>query len=292
MYLYVLKLIFPALKENKKNTAIVTIGTLSLIGLSVAFNKWRSFFYDKIQAYDAHSVYLGLLYFSVLAIAFVFIAGITVYYQRYLEFGCRQFLFNKYISRIDSGVNNVEQIVQEDTIRISQNTLALLKATLDASIRLPVFLFILASTAKLWMVAVVVIYALGGTFFSRKVARKLIDAEFVQESLEAKLRRDLISTIKEKTELPTLKDIMSNWGELALRNKLLSYYTSFYGQISVIFPFIMLMPMFLDKTITLGVLFATTAAIGEVLSSLSVFIENRDILVNINMQAKRIKTLG
>ena len=292
MYLYVLKLIYPALKENKKNTALVTIGTLLLIGLSVLFNKWRSFFYDEIQAYNASNVYLGLVYFSILAIAYVFIAGLTVYYQRYLEFGCRQFLYNKYVTNIHNDINNIEQIVQEDTIRISQNTIALLKATLDASIRLPVFLFILAATAKLWMVGVVIVYALGGTLGSRKVAQKLIDAEFIQESLEAKLRRDLLGSIKEKSPLPTLKEIMNNWAELALRNKLLSYYTSFYGQISVIFPFIMLIPMFLDKVITLGVLFATTAAIGEVLSSLSVFIDNRSIVVDINMQAKRIKTLG
>jgi len=295
MYIYVIKLLFPALKENKKYTALVTLGTLIMIGLSVAFNKWREFFYNEVQAYNSSKIYLGLGIFTGLALVFVLVYGLTSFYQRYLEFGCRQYLYNKFSrvaqSKHDLGIKVVEQRLQDDSLRISQNALALLKATLDASVRLPVFLFILASTAKVWMVGAVLVYAVIGTVGSRKVAKKLIAAEYYQESLEADLRRGIISSLSTKSELPTLKYIVKNWAELALRQKHLSYFTSFYGQISVIFPFIMLMPLFLNHVIMLGALFATSSAVEQVLSSLSVFVENRDLVVNIAMQSQRLQEI-
>lgn len=295
MYLYTLRLLKPALKENKKLTALVIAGTLIMVGLSVCFNKWREAFYNAIQAYDATKIYYGLGVFTALALVFVFVYGISSFYQRYLEFALRQYLFNKFSAiaqeKHDQGIVALEQRCQDDSLRLSQNALSLLKAVLDSSVRLPVFLFLLYSTAKLWMVGAVIIWAAIGTLGSRKVASKLITAEYFQESLEAKLRRELIQSLQSKLPLPTLKDIIANWQELALRQKYLSYYTSFYGQISVIFPFVMLMPLFLNHTIMLGALFATSSAIEQVLQSLSVFVESRDLVVNINMCGKRLKEL-
>lgn len=295
MYIQALKLLWPAIKENKKYAILVGLGTLSLIGMSVAFNKWRQYFYDKIQAYDTHSIYIGLLAFTILALVFVFIYGLTSFWTRYLEFGCRQYLYNKYAEVGNEihqlGILNVEQRIQDDTNRFSRTAIALLKALLDSTVRLPVFLFILASTAKLWMVGVVLLYATIGTILSRRVASKLVSVEYVQESREATLRKDILQAFSTKSTLPDLKSIMENWKELALRNKYLSYYTSFYSQISVIFPFIMLIPLYLDKSIMLGTLFATSSAIEQVLGSLSVFVESRDLIIDLNMTCRRLKEM-
>lgn len=293
MYFQAIKLILPALFKNKKLTFIVVVGTITLIGLSVAFNKWRQWFYDSVQAYNSHAIYLGLAAFTVLALIYVVVYGLASFYTRHLEFASRQYLYDKFSALIfkahDAGIPNVEQRIQDDSLRFSKTSIALLKAILDSVVRLPVFLLLLAAVAKPWMLVVVLIYAIIGTIMSRKVANKLISAEYYQEGLEATLRRDLLDTLKNKSTVPTLKDIMANWSELALRQKYLSYYTSFYGQISVIFPFIMLMPMFLSKTIMLGTLFATSSAIEQVLGSLSVFVDSRDLVVDLNMTTKRLK---
>ena len=295
MYISALKLLLPALKENKRLTTLVISGTILMITLSVGFNKWRSFFYDNVQKYNEHNIYLGLGIFCILALLFVFIYGLSSYFTRHLEFKTREYLYNK-LSLIaqqkhNSGVQNVEQRIQDDSLRFAKTSIALLKAILDSTVRLPVFLYILAAVAAPWMLLIVLIYAILGTLLSKKVASKLINAEYNQESLEAALRRDVIASLNEQKTLPTLKQIMLNWNELALRQKSLSYYTSFYSQISVIFPFIMLMPMFLSKSITLGVLFATSAAIEQVLGSLSVFVESRDLVVDLNMVTRRLKEM-
>lgn len=293
MYLTALKLLFPALKQNKKLAALVFSGVLIMIGLSTCFLKWREFFYNSIQKYDAPSIYLGLGLFTGLALVYVFIYGLTSFYTRYLEFSVRQFLFNKYIlkskSKHEGGVTVVEQRVQDDPLRFAKTSIALVKAILDSSVRLPVFLFILATVAKWWMLVAVLVYAIIGTILSKKVSNKLVAVEYYQESLEAELRRDIISyNNSNRLELPSLKSIIANWQELALRQKYLSWYTSFYGQLSVIFPFCMLMPLFLGKAILLGTLFSTASAIEQVLGSLSVFVESRDLVVDLSMTSKRL----
>jgi len=293
MYLAALKLLFPALRENKKLTGIVFGGVLIMIGMSTCFLKWREFFYNSIQQYDAPKIYLGLAIFTGLALIHVLIYGLTSFYTRYLEFGVRQFLFNKYIlksrDKHKEGVSVVEQRVQDDPLRFAKTSIALVKAILDSSVRLPVFLCILAAVAKWWMLVAVLVYAIAGTLLSKRVANKLIVAEYHQESLEAELRRDIIVYNNGlRLELPSLKYIIANWQELALRQKYLSWYTSFYGQISVIFPYCMLVPSFLNHTILLGTLFSTSSAIEQVLSSLSVFVESRDLVVDLNMTSKRL----
>lgn len=294
MYFTALKLLFPALKQNKKLTALVFSGVLIMIGLSTCFLKWREFFYNAIQKYDAPSIYLGLAIFTGLALVYVFIYGLTSFYTRYLEFSVRQFLFNKYILKArdkhNNGVAVVEQKTQDDPLRFAKTSIALVKAILDSSVRLPVFLCILAAVAKWWMLVAVLVYAVVGTLLSKKVSNKLVAVEYVQESLEAELRRDIIfyNNNPQRLELPSLRSIVANWQELALRQKYLSWYTSFYGQVSVIFPYCMLVPSFLSHTILLGTLFSTSSAIEQVLSSLSVFVESREIVVDLSMTSKRL----
>jgi len=296
MYIQAIKMLAPALKANKKYTALVISGVLIMIGLSTCFLKWREWFYNSIQKYDSHSIYLGLLVFTGLALVYVVVYGLTSFYTRYLEFGTRQYLFDKYMPKArelhQNGITVVEQRTQDDPIRFARTSIALMKSILDASVRLPVFLCILAAVAKPWMLLIVLIYALLGTLLSKKIANKLIVAEYHQESLEAELRRDIISyNNTDRVELPTLKTIIGNWAELALRQKHLSWYTSFYGQISVIFPYCMLVPLFLNHTILLGTLFSTSSAIEQVLGSLSVFVESRDLVVDLSMTSRRLKEM-
>jgi ABC-type uncharacterized transport system fused permease/ATPase subunit len=292
MYLYALSILWPIVKKKKKLTAYVLMSLLALIALSVAFNKWRGFFYDNIQLYNVKNVWIGIGVFIVLALINVVVYGISSYYTRFLEFSIRESLYHTLCDKImGSDVPNKDQRLQEDTLRFGRTILALIKAVVDSVVRLPVFLIVLWSVAPFWMVIVSVVYAVIGTLGSRKVAARLVDLEYIQEAKEATLRRNIIKAVEETTAFPTLDEIKENWTALAVRNKLLSYYTSFYGQIAVIFPYVMLLPMYLHHAIMLGVLFQTSSAIEQVLSSLSVFVDSRDLVVDLQMITKRIKEL-
>jgi len=287
MYLKSLRLLFPALGTQKKNAFILLTTVLALIGLSVLFNEWRGSFYTSIQVYDTNKIWLGIAAFIGLALINVVVYGLSSYYQRFVEFGIREYLYLKFTSG-HKEVPNADQRLQEDTLRFARTSLGLLRALIDAGIRLPVFLFILASIAKPWMVLVVVVYAILGTIGSRKMAAPLVDLEFQQEAKEAELRRDCIRAVELKTPYPLLGAIKENWNLLATRNKVLAYYTSFYSQIGVILPFVMLLPMYLSHAILLGVLFQSSSAIEQVLQSMSIFVESRDLVVDLSMTSRRL----
>jgi putative ATP-binding cassette transporter len=290
MYLTALRMLIPAIKIQKKNSVIVLGTILAIIGLSVALNEWRGSFYSAIQIYDTKHIWSGIVEFIVLALACVFVYGISSFYQRYLEFGVREYLYNKY-SKGHKEVPNADQRLQDDSLKWAKTSLALLRALIDAGVRLPVFLFILATIAKPWMVGIVIVYAALGTLGSRKVARPLVDLEFQQEQKEAELRRGLITAIETKDKYPLLTEVKLNWEKLAIRNKYLAYYTQFYSQISVIFPFIMLLPMYLSHAILLGILMQSSSAIEEVLKSMSIFVESRDLIIDLQMQTRRLSEL-
>lgn len=290
MYLKAIRILLPALKTQTKNAIIVLTTVLALIGLSVAFNNWRGFFYNSIQIYDTQKIWLGIGIFIALAMVNVVVYGLSSFYQRFLEFGVRESLYNRFTSG-HKDVPNADQRLQDDTLKFARTSLNLMRALVDAAVRLPVFLWILASIAKPWMVAVVVVYALLGTLGSRKVAQPLVDLEFQQEAREAELRRSLILAIETKVKYPLLDRIKENWLLLATKNKVLAYYTSFYSQIGVILPFVMLLPLYLHHAILLGVLFQSSSAIEQVLQSMSIFVESRDLLVDLSMQTKRLGEL-
>jgi hypothetical protein len=71
--------------------------------------------------------------------------------------------------------------------------------------------------------------------------------------------------------------------------KYLSFTQSGLSQVFVLLPFILLMPLYISKTITMGAFFQSVNALGKIVDSLSVIIDNRTLLVNIETCLLRIK---
>lgn len=289
MYLQVWRLLFPALKENKKNSFLVVAGVLIMIALDVGFNSWRGLYYNALQIYDSKSVFLYLGLFCLLAIAYVLVYGFTSYFQRYLEFGVREHLFDKFSATWkSSNVSNPEQRLSSDGIIFGQLSLSLLKAIITATVKLPVFLCILYTVASWWVASILFLYAIGGTILSQIVSRKLINLEYLQETKEAEFRKLITYAVDKNSTFPTLDDIKTNWKLLATQNKYLSFFTSGYDQAGVIFPYILLLPLYLSKKILLGSLFQVAGAAREVLDSLSILVNSRDIIVQLSMVTRRL----
>ena len=294
MYLKALKILWPAIKSQKKLSILVLLGLFCTIGLRVYFNYWNKFFYNSLQNYEADKVFYYLGMFAVAAGAFVLVTGFTAYWTRFLEFGIREHLFDRYSKTWDKvEVKNPEQRLSEDTIQFGRIMLSFLKTLINALVMLPVFLYILLSVANIWVATAGLAYALFGTYFSRRVAKPLVDLEFQQQQKEAEFRKQLTYAVDVKSNsiFPTLDDIKKNWMHLAKRNKYLSFYTSGYSQIGVIIPYILLLPLYLSKKILLGDLFQISSAMDKVLESLSVLIESRDVMVELTMVTQRLDQL-
>src|SRR6202008_2876385 len=80
----------------------------------------------------------------------------------------------------------------------------------------------------------------------------------------------------EREELAGLRHrfeaVIGNWWKLMLKQKQLTRLTSFYGQLAIIFPLVVVSPRFFSGQMQLGGIFQTASAFGQVQGALSWFI--------------------
>ena len=137
-----------------------------------------------------------------------------------------------------------------------------------------------------YLVWVALVYAIAGTFLTHFIGRKLIGLDFNQQRVEADFRFSLVRLREnsegialyrgEAEELGGLRGrfaaVITNWWQIMYKRKQLGWFTSFYHQLAIIFPYIVVSPRFFSGQIPLGAIFQTASAFGQVQGSLSWFI--------------------
>jgi putative ATP-binding cassette transporter len=194
--------------------------------------------------------------------------------------------------------DNPDQRIAEDLERFTAASLALSIGLLNAVVTLLSFLGILwalsgpfslplgtlgAIAIPGYMVWFALLYAVAGTWITIKIGRPLVPLNFAQQRYEADFRYSLVRLREnteaialyggEQRELSSFHDrfgrVVDNFRAIMNRTKTLGWWTSFYGQFAVIFPYIVAAPRFFAKEIQLGGLMQTASAFGTVQSSLS-----------------------
>jgi putative ATP-binding cassette transporter len=137
-----------------------------------------------------------------------------------------------------------------------------------------------------YMVWAALVYAIAGSVFTHVIGRPLIRLDFNQQRFEADFRFSLVRLREnsegvalyrgEPEELGGLRGrfaaVIGNWWQLMLKQKQLGWFTSFYAQLAIIFPYIVVSPRFFAGQIPLGQIFQTASAFGQVQGALSWFI--------------------
>ncbi|MCM3662740.1 hypothetical protein M3148_17405, partial [Georgenia satyanarayanai] len=129
-----------------------------------------------------------------------------------------------------------------------------------------------------YLVWVALLYSALGTWLTHLVGRRLIPVNFQQQRLEADFRYSLIR-VRENAEGIALHRgeageerslagrfaaVVANWRMLMTVTKRLTFFTSAFGQLAVIFPFIVAAPAFFAGRIPLGALTQTSSVFGQV----------------------------
>src|SRR5207342_1202294 len=130
------------------------------------------------------------------------------------------------------------------------------------------------------------IYAVIGTSLTHLVGRALTALNYQQQRYEADFRFNLVR-VRENSEQIALLDgelaernrllmrftnVVTNWLAIMSRQKKLTFLTAGYGQISSVFPFVVVSPAYFAGAIQLGGLMQTASAFGSVQGALSFFI--------------------
>ncbi len=129
-----------------------------------------------------------------------------------------------------------------------------------------------------YMVFAALIYAVAGTFLTRWIGYPLVQLGFNQQRYEADFRFSLVRLREnaenvafyggEAREFDTFQSrfgrIIDNWWGIIKRRKKLTWLTTGYSQLAIVFPFIVAAPRYFNKTIQLGGLMQIASAFGQV----------------------------
>ena len=292
--------------------AVVVALNLGLVYLEVLFNRWQNDFYNALQDKNIAAFYDLLVYFSALAAAFIAAAVYQLYLNQMLQIRWRRWLTDRYLEEwignrthyrmqfTDRGTDNPDQRISEDLALFVDKTLNLSLGLLSAVVTLASFVAILWSlsgplavtiggtsvSVPGYMVWVALLYAVIGTWLTHLVGRPLIGLNFSQQKFEDNFRFSLVRVREngesiaiyggEADETRGLRrrfaDVVNNWWEIMRRQKKITWLRSGYGQIAIIFPYVVAAPRYFSGAIQLGGLMQTASAFGQVQGALSWFV--------------------
>ncbi|TWH46846.1 putative ATP-binding cassette transporter [Sporomusa sp. KB1] len=298
-------------------TVIITLN-LAYVYILVLFNQWNNRFYNALQNLDSEEAFSALLEFSGLAAIYIIVAVYQLYLQQMLEIKWRRWMTQQYLDSwlakqtyyrlqlIENNTDNPDQRISEDLRLFTNYSLRLSLGLLKAVVTLVSFIAILwqlSGTLTLpvgstevtisgYMVWFAILYAVVGTWLTHKIGKPLTKLNFDQQRYEADFRFSLVR-LRENSEsiafyggearegqsfMGRFGSVLDNFWQIMKRQKQLTWFTSGYGQIAIIFPFLVAAPRYFAKEIQLGGLLQTALAFGKVQDALSFFVESYPLL--------------
>ena len=287
--------------------------TFGIVYMLVQLNKWNNAFYTALQNYQSEIIFSELVHFTWLAFIYIILAVYSYYLQQILVINWRRWLTTKYIDEwmqnktyyrlqmFGAGTDNPDQRISEDVRLFVEMTIRFSIGLLKALCTLVSFVFILWDLSgpldfKMaginihiggYLVWVALLYSIVGTWITHMVGHKLVGLNFVQQRFEADFRFSMMR-MRENAESVAFyageehegkvfkrrfSNLLDNFWHIIQKQKQLVWINSGYSQIAIIFPFVVTLPRYLSKQITLGGLMQISAAFGRVQDSLSYFVD-------------------
>ncbi|MBC8015341.1 MAG: ABC transporter ATP-binding protein/permease [Sporomusaceae bacterium] len=311
---------------------IIVSLNLGHVYIIVLLNEWRSTFYNALQNYDKDGFVSAIGTFCLLATFYVCVAVYEIYMQQLLEIKWRRWLTQEYLQSwlykrsyyqmqlLGNSADNPDQRISEDVRLFVNLTLRLSLGLLKATVTLCSFILILWNLSGSlsipigenevsipgYMVWVAIIYATVGTWLTTKIGHPLVGLNFSQQRYEADFRFSLVR-LRENGEsialyggesqeqanlLKRFHMVVTNFRDIMLRQKKLTWFSSGYSQIAVIFPLVVAAPRYFSKEIQLGGLLQTAEAFGRVQDALSFFVDSYSLLAEWQAVINRLTGFG
>jgi putative ATP-binding cassette transporter len=287
---------------------LVVALALAMVYMEVQFNYWNRDFYNTFEKKDQAEFFYQLGKFGVLAFAWIIMAVYRQWFLQMLQIEWRTWLTDHFLQEwmqdqayyrmqlLDRGTDNPDQRISEDLNIFVDYTSSLALGLLSSVVTLISFVVILwglSGSLELWginipgyLVWTALAYAIVGTVLTHFIGRKLIGLGFNKQRVEADFRFSLVRLREnsegvalyrgEQEELGGLRQrfgaVIGNWWQLMRKRKQLNWFTNFYAQLAIIFPYVVVAPRFFAGNIQLGVIFQTASAFNQVQGALSWFI--------------------
>jgi vitamin B12/bleomycin/antimicrobial peptide transport system ATP-binding/permease protein len=198
--------------------------------------------------------------------------------------------------------DNPDQRIQEDLNLFTAYTITLSMGLLNAVVTLASFVGILWGLSGAFsfslggrsfeiagfMVWAAIAYCLVGSVVTHYIGRPQIRLNFQQQRFEADFRHHMVR-VREYSEAIALDrgeqverqhldrrflTVLANYLRLIKAQKNLVWFTTFFGQAAIVFPFLVSAPRFFSGAIQLGELMQISSAFSQVQDSLAWFVDN------------------
>lgn len=292
--------------------AVIAI-ELAIVAITVLINQWNARFYNALQDRNWDSFVSELLFFCMLAAAYIVLAVYQLYLNQWLQIRWRRWMTRVYIERwltesnhyrmqlFGDAADNPDQRIAEDVNLFIERTLYIVIKVLGAVVTLLSFIAILWSLSAsapltiggvVWaipgyLVWAALIYAFIGTALTHWIGWPLAKLNFQQQRYEADFRFNLVRVRENAEQIALLRGeqaetgrlldrfgrVVTNWMQIMSRLKKLTFLTAGYSQLSLIFPIVVVSPAYFSGAMQLGGLMQTANAFESVQKSLSVFID-------------------
>jgi putative ATP-binding cassette transporter len=250
----------------------------------------------------------AFIYICSAILEFVIASTLIIRWRRWLteDFAGRWLdRHTHYRMSLGGGADNPDQRISEDVNRFINggetggygiySFSILLISTLSSLVSFSILLWLLSANFTLpyttiafpgFLFWVALIYAGIGTWITHLIGRSLVQLSFTRQRYEADFRFSLarlreyaeqVALLKgETSEKHSLRErfaaIIGNYFQIVAVRKNLIGFTSFYGQLSPIIPYIVAAPFYFVGKITLGVMTQTARAFGSVNEALTFFV--------------------
>lgn len=272
-------------------------------------NKDQAVFWQQLQRFTL--IALGLIILAVYRFYLTQLLEVRwrswmtgQYLQRWLaNHAFYQLELARYGQNADGSLpDNPDQRIQEDLNLFTSYTVSLTMGAFNAAVTLVSFVGILWGLSGVFdfqlggrsfevpgfMVWMAVLYCLAGSWITHVIGKPQIGLNFRQQRLEADFRHHMVR-VREYSEAIALdrgepverrqldlrfSRVLANYLDLLRAQKRLIWFSSFFGQAAMIFPFLVSAPRFFSGAIQLGDLMQISTAFGRVQDSLAWFVDN------------------
>jgi putative ATP-binding cassette transporter len=290
----------------------VIAAELGLVTINVLLNEWNNRFYNALQDHNWDAFVHELLFFCMLAAIYIVCAVYQLYLNLWLQIRWRRWMTVQFLGSWLKGSNhyrmqmlgdvadNPDQRISDDLKLFVDNTLTIGIGMLSSIVTLGSFVVILwhlSGDAPLvlfgmewripgYLVWCALLYAVIGTALAHLIGRPLIELNFLQQRYEADFRFNLVR-VRENSEqiallggeraeddrlLARFAKVVANWRAIMTRRKQLTFFASSYTQVSNVFPFLVVSPLYFAGRMALGGMMQTASAFTSVQTALSFII--------------------
>lgn len=268
----------------KRYITYIIFLTICEISLALYLTFWRNSFWESVSLKNLHSFTVELIVFCVIALSFCLVTALSGYFITLCAIKWRETLTKRVKSTKNvSKIENFSQRVQQDTLDYPDLMLNILFGSGKALVYIIVFSAALIYNFSAWYLTIIIFYAIISTWVAKKIAMPLINLNYKAQVAEATYR-----SLLSEFNFANCIGIMT---QMAIKTKHLNYFQTFYGQIAVILPILIVAPAYFGGAMTLGLLMQATSTMSTISDNCSYGITSFSVINRLLSCRKRLKEI-